>query len=366
MSKNDAIQQKAAQANKLTLLIEMTDQYPIAFEILWSLSFNQLIQEQLRSDRYFMSKLTLIKNETNNERMQKTISGILWNLQLIQPDRQTIDSIVDQSTFDIMISYSHNDEIICKRIYQELINRRFRVWIDFDQMHGNIMDAMAQGIEQSQMILICTSEQYRRSNYCRAEAHYAFQRQRKLVPILLQEHYQPDGWLLFLIGQLIYVDFTKHDFDHSMDMLMKELRASTSLSVQPVVISSDRQIVPSSTISVLPENIHQWTQNHVQQWLLANQLPHLAHLLFNFDGPNLLSLSEFIFKSDLNQVLYLLQEDSLRQTNESISLLELARFRTLLLQQTQFQRLTSKPKEQQQQQPHHHHRRHKHLRCPLM
>ena len=63
-----------------------------------------------------------------------------------------------------------------------MIKDGYRVWIDYDQIHGNIMDAMAQAIEQSKAILICMSEQYRRSNYCRAEAHYAFQRQLKLVP----------------------------------------------------------------------------------------------------------------------------------------------------------------------------------------
>ena len=42
-----------------------------------------------------------------------------------------------------MISYSHNDKEIYKKLYIELIQIGYRVWINFDQMHGNIMDAMA-------------------------------------------------------------------------------------------------------------------------------------------------------------------------------------------------------------------------------
>jgi len=130
-----------------------------------------------------------------------------------------------------MISYSHKDEIICRQIYDELIKAGYRIWIDFDQMHGNVMDAMAQAIEQSNTILICMSEQYRRSNYCRAEAHYAFQRQLKIVPVLIQEHYQPDGWLLFLVGQLLYVDFTKYEFSQAIDMLIREVKAPIIIDI---------------------------------------------------------------------------------------------------------------------------------------
>jgi len=302
---------------------------PITLNILWSLSFNQDIQQQLRSNRSFMSKLSLLKQECNNERMRKVIFGILWNLELNRLDR-TISDINSQNTFDIMISYSHKDETICKQIYEELIKLGYRVWIDFDQMHGNVMDAMAQAIERSQTVIICMSEQYRRSNYCRAEAHYAFQRQLKIVPILLQEHYQPDGWLLFLIGQLIYVDFTKYEFPRAIEKLVAELRSP----VQPVQPQPQQDanfiVTPLPGLPRLPENILHWTQIHVQNWLIGHNLKQMARLLVDFDGPSLNSLGELITKTDPQQILTLCQEDSLRRINENISLLELARLRTLL------------------------------------
>jgi hypothetical protein len=262
--------------------------------------------------------------------MRKITFGILWNLELDRQDR----TVSDTTTFDIMISYSHKDETICKQIYEELVKAGYRVWIDYDQIHGNVMDAMAQAIERSQTIIICMSEQYRRSNYCRAEAHYAFQRQLKIVPILLQEHYQPDGWLLFLIGQLLYVDFTKYEFPRAIEKLIEELR-SPIIPVQPH--QEPNLVVPSS--SELPENILDWTQVHVQNWLIGHNLRQMARLLGDFDGPNLNSLGELITRSDPQQILTLFQEDSLRRINESISLIELARLRTLLNEKQQ-QRMT--------------------------
>jgi hypothetical protein len=308
----------------------MIDKYPIILNILWSLSFNHDIQEQLRSNRTFMSKLTLLKDECNNEKMRKIIFGILWNLELNHIDRQ----VSDIAMFDIMISYSHKDETICKQIYEELIKSGYLVWIDFDQIHGNVMDAMAQAIERSNTIIICMSEQYRRSNYCRAEAHYAFQRRLKIVPILLQEHYQPDGWLLFLIGQLLYVDFTKYEFPRAMEKLIEELRSPMIQETQVVPVQHEEDtnfvVPPSEELSKLPENILDWTEIHVHSWLIRHNLRQMARLLADFDGPSLNSLNELIMENDSQQLLTLFQEDSLRRINENISLLELARFRTLL------------------------------------
>lgn len=337
LSKIDAIQQKAADLNKISLLIEMTDEYPVIFEILWALSFNTDIQHQLRSNATFMTKLIYLAKESENEQQRKATHGILWNLRLIHQDR-LMSETEDSSIFDIMISYSHKDQIFCRKIYEELIRRGYRVWIDFDQIHGNVMDAMAQAIEQSQMILICMSEQYRRSNYCRAEAHYAFQRQLRLVPVLLQEHYQPDGWLLFLIGQLLYVDFTKHEFTHSIDLLIKELRAESTITslrsrrgTKTGSFVSPLPLKPSVPI-ILPKKMHTWSKFHVQQWLISHELVHMSHLLSETDGRALIYLSEFLKRNEYTEIVRLLQEDSLRRTNENLSLIELSNLRSLIEQ----------------------------------
>ncbi|CAF1512319.1 unnamed protein product [Adineta steineri] len=361
LSKIDAIQQKTADLNKISLFIDISDQYPIAFDILWALSFNQDIQQQLRSNTMFMSKLLNLAKECDNEKMRKITHGILWNLESTHQDR-TILEINDGKTFDIMISYSHKDEFICKQIYEELTKNGYRVWIDFDQIHGNVMDAMAQAIEKSQTIIICMSEQYRRSNYCRAEAHYAFQRELKIVPILLQEHYQPDGWLLFLIGQLLYVDFTKYEFRRGIDLLMKEIQAEeiSESSITPLRsragtvallcnIQTPLKISSSSSSSspIRSEKIQDWTKTDVYDWLIDHNLIQMSQLLINCDGQGLIYLNNFIKNGETTQILNLLQDESFRLTHESLSLVELSYLRSLIDQQkhvpkSQFRRLFRK------------------------
>ncbi|CAF1199721.1 unnamed protein product [Rotaria magnacalcarata] len=340
ISKNDYIQKKMAESGKISLFVEMCDEYPIVYEIIWALSFNQDIQKQLRSNSPFMIKIKQASSQCDADQMTKTIQGIVWNLESNHQDHAK-SIATTENTFDIMISYSHKEKVLCKQIYAELIKAGYRVWIDFDQMHGNVMDAMAQAIEQSNTVVICMSEQYRKSNYCRAEAQYAFQRERKIVPILLQKQYKPDGWLLFIIGQLLYVDFNKYEFSRAMEMLHKELKVAFVVETNAAPVRSQEDTVvahstayispPEISIpSIVSENILEWTQAQVQDWLLGHNLRQMSRLFTDCDGRSLVYLSSYIKNCESQLVLKVLEADSLRRINESISLIELSCFHSLM------------------------------------
>lgn len=38
------------------------------------------------------------------------------------------------------------------------------------------------------------TEKYKQSTNCRAEAEYAFQLGRPIIPLIMQKDYKPDGW----------------------------------------------------------------------------------------------------------------------------------------------------------------------------
>ena len=284
-----------------------------------------------------MANLYHQAGKSNDKQMQKIIHGLLWNLE--SNHKEPISSI--NKTYDIMISYSHKDKDLCKQIYNDLLKFNYRVWIDFDQMHGNVMDSMAQAIESSPTVIICMSEEYRKSNYCRAEAHYAFQRQRKIVPVVLQKHYKPDGWLLFLVGQLLYVDFTKHEFNQAINMLLKEVRVSNSDNtkdddniVSQPVHSMSRTNTQSTSI-MLPENMIDWTTTNVQDWLTNHNFTQITQLLIDCDGRDLVYLIKYMKYSKFEDILLSFREDALRRLNQHLSMIELARFQSLIEQYQQ-------------------------------
>ena len=67
-----------------------------------------------------------------------------------------------------MISYNRNSRPLCIKIKAELERLGHSVWIDIENIHGSTIEAMAKAIEESKCVLICMTEDYKQSVYCRA------------------------------------------------------------------------------------------------------------------------------------------------------------------------------------------------------
>ena len=130
---------------------------------------------------------------------------------------------IQKMSYDIMISYCHQDKTICHRLHKRLLADKFKVWIDLENMYGSTIARMAEAIENSQFILICMSEKYKSSSYCQLEAEYAFKSRRCFIPLIVENGYKPNGWLGMLTGLRMYVDFTKYDFEEAYEKLMVEI-----------------------------------------------------------------------------------------------------------------------------------------------
>ena len=85
------------------------------------------------------------------------------------------------------------------------------------------MQAMADAVENSEFIMMCMSDSYKRSVYCQAEAEYAFRCKRHLLPVIVRQGYRADGWLGLIIGSRIYVDFGRLEFQNGCELLLKEI-----------------------------------------------------------------------------------------------------------------------------------------------
>jgi hypothetical protein len=101
------------------------------------------------------------------------------------------------------------------------------------------MSAMAHAVENSEFVLICMSNSYKQSTYCQAEAEYAFGCKRRLLPLIVRPNYRADGWLGFLIGSRIYIDFGRFDFPTACNKLMNEIRLQQDkLPIKTVALPS--------------------------------------------------------------------------------------------------------------------------------
>ncbi|CAF1389929.1 unnamed protein product [Adineta steineri] len=124
--------------------------------------------------------------------------------------------------------YSHQDKDLCHRIYSKLVADGFNVWVDLENMYGSTIDRMAEAIENSQFILICMSQRYETSPYCKTEGQYTYKLQRPFIPLVVEKNYRPKSWLGALVGLRMYIDFTKYDFDVAYDKLRTEIQRNKS------------------------------------------------------------------------------------------------------------------------------------------
>ena len=73
------------------------------------------------------------------------------------------------------------------------------------------------------------SQAYKESTNCRMEAQYAFQQQKDMVPLMLEEGYSANGWLGMMLGVRLWYGFfgttlaTEGAFEAKMEELCREL-----------------------------------------------------------------------------------------------------------------------------------------------
>jgi hypothetical protein len=110
----------------------------------------------------------------------------------------------------IMLSYNWDYQQTIKRINTGLKERGYEVWIDIEKMRGSTVEAMADAVEGCAAMCYGISRGYKESANCRLEAQYAYQREKEMVPLMMEEGYRPNGWLGMMLGvRLYYVFFGK-------------------------------------------------------------------------------------------------------------------------------------------------------------
>ncbi len=71
---------------------------------------------------------------------------------------------------------------------------------------------------------MCMSETYKRSVNCQSEAEYAFHRKKHIIPLKMKKDYTADGWLGFILGTRMYIDFGSYEFEKAIALLDNEIQ----------------------------------------------------------------------------------------------------------------------------------------------
>ncbi|OWF45802.1 uncharacterized protein LOC110456578 [Mizuhopecten yessoensis] len=212
----------------------------------------------------------------------------------------------------VMLSYNWAHQPVLLKVYDSLKTAGFPLWMDVYNMKGNVLDAMSQAVLDSEIVVICASEQYGNSANCRTEAEFARKKKKIIIPLMMQK--KPDtwlpGWLDMLLGEKLYYKFYDIELDNqpAFEARMQEVVSAmgdymrpgqprippplpsplpdTQANTSPT--TTLKQTAPSdiSTTASKPKNSKQtkktssqiasqldsWTEDDIETWLKDNRL----------------------------------------------------------------------------------------------
>ncbi|XP_077968975.1 uncharacterized protein LOC120344912 isoform X2 [Styela clava] len=204
----------------------------------------------------------------------------------------------------VMISYQWSCQKLMLRVKDRLERMSYKVWIDVESMGGSTLQAMAEAVEKSEVVLVCMSQKYKESPNCRTEAEYAYKLGKTLVPVKVESGYEADGWLGALQGAKFYLDFSNlNAFESMFSKLLKELGNKGKADEEtdgPITRASARLVhaIPPKLAPRIPVN--QWSKEDVIEWATKNQIQ--SRKIQNLDGESLMFLGSL--KSSAPEFFY--------------------------------------------------------------
>ncbi|XP_064620178.1 uncharacterized protein LOC135483318 [Lineus longissimus] len=238
--------------------------------VLWTLSFDIAAKTLLKQNQEAMELFDKIVSTVPKHRCRKAAKGILWNLRDAEMHNPTEEP---SQRPHIMVSYQWDAKPLVLKVRDALRAAGYKVWVDVDNMEGSTINAMAEAVENSTVVLMCMSHRYKESQNCRSEAEYAYTRRKEIIPLVVETQYKPDGWLGFIKGAKMYYDITnKATFEEKMKQLMKALglkgmSSDPAARQVPVPLKVTETRAPGSSPAPGGRALRNWDQNQVAEWM---------------------------------------------------------------------------------------------------
>lgn len=316
---NDDVKRKIDNLNGIQLILKImrendnVEEQVLCTQIFSALCFNSRVKNLIKNDEATM-KLINIKAKNSKTRDEARSYEILKNV-IDDKLEKRFESVKQKEKKNnakeqhIMISYCHEDKRNCFKIKEILKANNYKTWIDEENMNENenIIDSMANAVENSALILMCYSEAYKTSPNCQREAQYAEKLKKTIVPLRLQSKYNPDGWLELLINEHLYFDLSNPELEindpiiqqllyrikHAMHEKTNEENDKSQTNEKKIVKKenhlNEANIVSSKSITD-KEKIGKWTSEDVQLWLFNQGIYNLQKPFKDFNGSSLMGL----------------------------------------------------------------------------
>ena len=217
---------------------------------------------------------------------------------------------------DIFISHAWGKDELdrdnherCKILANKLINNGYSVWIDSNDLYGNIDSSIMKGINNCKIVLVCLTRKYcdkinncvvnqLTNDNCYKEWNYSLFKQKIIIPILMEpsmiNHFlKNEGIIQMYLNSLMFIDFT-NNFDDDFNILCKNLRINNVLKYSEKKFYSGnsnsfnnfvKAITGMSLKSISPRSINKLQQNFQNSKKTFNK-KNIFIKKFNIINPN--------------------------------------------------------------------------------
>ncbi|EDO45030.1 predicted protein [Nematostella vectensis] len=271
---NDSNKKLIGQHGAIPILVDMLanakndEQRRCGAEALWVLAFDNENKEAILTTPNAVELLKELQH-SEDDSVKKAAAGVLWEIE--GKESHTVkESTADEPLRNhVMISYQWDVQPTMIQVKSKLQAAGYRVWMDLEQMGGSTLQAMANAVENAEVVLMCVSQKYKESPNCRSEAEYAFQLRKDIVPLMMEKSYRPDGWLGMIMGAKLWIDFSDKQtlrVDDSFEKLQKEIGMRGR--GRGNVVESKLVAVQHDVVDVFPKiDISKWSKDDVMNWM---------------------------------------------------------------------------------------------------
>eukprot|EP01047_Picozoa_sp_COSAG01_P076411 COSAG01_NODE_13407_length_1589_cov_288.659732_2_plen_427_part_01 len=169
-----------------------------------NLALSDIGARPLRARAHAMEALRKLAEIGMTDEARRCASGALFELE---EQHRSSEALSMSANEHVMLSYNWDHQAVIKRVHASLVRRGYTTWIDVERMQGSTVEAMAGAVEGAVAMCYGISRAYKESANCRLEAQYAYQREKDMVPLMVEEGYRADGWLGMLLGTRLYYVF---------------------------------------------------------------------------------------------------------------------------------------------------------------
>jgi hypothetical protein len=265
---NDNIKYRAFGTLKdslLVLLIEgdLIEKY-LALSLLVTFCFDETLCEKVRkNDAGVIELLEKMLKQLNLDESIKLMSFCLKNLLLPKYAnelnrksslRKKIFSLSKKNTIKcIFISYHEENELICLRMRNELESLGYEVTLNERKLAGNhdFFEGLLKSIENADCVLICMSSSYENDKLCHFEAFYGKKLKKFIMPIIVEEKYEPDYWLEKYVIDFSAMKVSLNTIQSDVLEMSKSIQPNTTPSNESKVLKIEDSSKASSICQIL-------------------------------------------------------------------------------------------------------------------